>query len=173
MEALNDKELIIKVKNGEIDFFAALVKKYTPRILNFITKKIPDRADAEDIVQNSFLSFYKAVERFEPDRPVLPYLFEIVRNEMKMHWRSKKKTVSLNEDIVAGYDEPSADAEWIKQQLNTLPAEQKKALELVSDGFSYREIAEKLGKPLNTIRTIIRRARINLVQSKGYAKTGK
>lgn len=166
MDALSDKEVIRRIKNGEIDNFIYLVKRYGKQVYNFVYKKIKNRDDVEDIVQVSFLHFYQAINRFDQEKPVLPYLFEIVRNEMKMFWRSQKKTVSLDEQITVEVKEDNFERDIIKKKLESLPKEQKKAVELVSEGYSYQEIANTLRRPLNTIRTIIRRARLKLLKSK-------
>ena len=166
MNALSDKEVISRIKNGEIDYFTYLVKRYTKQIYNFISKRIKNRDDVEDIIQTSFINFYKSINRFDREKPVLPYLFEIVRNEMKMFWRSQKKTVSLDEKIVVEMKEEYIEKDIIKKKLKTLPKEQKKAIELVSEGFTYQEIAKVLSRPINTVRTIIRRARLKLGGSK-------
>ena len=166
MFKLSDQEVIVKIKNGEIDNFIYLVKKYDKQIYNFIFKKIKNRDDIEDIVQISFIRFYKAIDRFNAEKPVLPYLFEIVRNEMKMFWRSRKKTVPLDEKITAEVKDVYIEKDIINKKLESLPKEQKKAIELVGEGYSYREIAKVLNRPINTIRTIIRRTRLKLRGSK-------
>ena len=166
MLKLSDQEVIVKIKNGEIDNFIYLVKKYDKQIYNFIFKKIKNRDDIEDIVQISFIRFYKAIDRFNAEKPVLPYLFEIVRNEMKMFWRSRKKTVPLDEKITAEVKDVYIEKDIINKKLESLPKEQKKAIELVGEGYSYREIAKVLNRPINTIRTIIRRTRLKLRGSK-------
>src|SRR3989338_6744215 len=153
MQTLSDKEIVTRIKNGEIDYFTYIVKKYTNQIFNYVLKKIRDRDDCADIVQDSFLNFYKVVGRFDEERPVLPYLFQIARNEIKMHWRARKQTVRLDERIVAEEDRQSLTKDAIEKHLNKLPNEQKKALKLVSDGYSYKEIAKLLGRPVNTIIT--------------------
>src|SRR3989338_2862144 len=166
MFKLSDQEVIVKIKNGEIDNFIYLVKKYDKQIYNFIFKKIKNRDDIEDLVQISFIRFYKAIDRFNAEKPVLPYLFEIVRNEMKMFWRSRKKTVPLDEKITAEVKDVYIEKDIINKKLESLPKEQKKAIELVGEGYSYREIAKVLNRPINTIRTIIRRTRLKLRGSK-------
>ena len=165
MQILSDKEVIIRIKEGEIDYYSYIVKKYTKQIYNYVNKKINNRADVEDIVQVSFLQLYKVVGRLDLDKPVLPYLFQIAKNEMKMFWRAQKKTIPLDEKIIVEEKEEWIDLDFIKKQLVRLTKEQKKAIQLVSEGFSYKEIAKFLGKPINTIRTIIRRARMRLKKS--------
>ena len=158
----SDQEVIVKIKNGEIDYFSFIVKKYTKQIYNFVSKKIAKREDVEDIVQISFLQLYKAVGRLDKEKPVLPYLYQIVRNEMKMFWRGRKMMLPLDEEIAAEEKQESLEKELVEKQLDLLPKEQKKAVKLVSEGYSYKEIAKFLNRPLNTIRTIIRRARLKL-----------
>lgn len=165
MEKISDKEILIKIRRGEIDFYTFMVKKYSKRIYNFISRKINKREDVEDLVQISFLQLYKAINRLDLTKPVLPYLYQIARNEMKMFWRKHKVTFPLNEEIVAEEKIELFDFDFLKKQLTKLNIEQKKALQLTSDGFSYKEIAKFLGKPINTIRTIIRRARLKLTKN--------
>ena len=136
MKSLSDKEIIIKIKKGEIDYFTYIVKKYTRQIYNFTFKKIKNREDVEDIVQISFLQLYKSVGRLDLEKPVLPYLFQIVRNEMKMFWRRQKATVSLDEKIATDEKEENLEKEIVEKQIEKLPKEQKKAVKLVSQGYS-------------------------------------
>ncbi len=163
MSDLSDEEVVLRIKAGEIDFFAVIVKKYTPIVYNFVRSRLYQKEEVDDIIQNAFLSFYKAIDTFDEKRSVLPYLFEIVRNEIKMFLRSRKKTYALSESIAS--EERSQDdvvEEDIEHSLSLLPAREKQALIMVSRGYSYEEIAKKLEKPLNTVRTIIRRARLKV-----------
>jgi len=166
MLKLSDQDVIVKIKNGEIDYFSFIVKKYTKQIYNFVSKKIYKKEDVEDIVQISFLQLYKAIGRLDENKPILPYLYQVVRNEMKMFWRGRKAMLPLDEKIVAEEKEELFETELVEKQLDTLPKEQKKAVQLVSEGYSYKEIARFLRRPINTVRTIIRRARIRLTNMK-------
>lgn len=171
MNGLTDQEAIRRVKNGEINNFIYIVRKYSKAIHSYVYKKLFKKEDVDDVVQNAFLNFYKAIDRFDEKRPVLPYLFQIVKNEIKMYFRVTKKTIRLDERIIKEETEDDIEKEDIEQLLKSLPEEQKKALELVGTGFSYREIAEKLNRPINTVRTIIRRARLRLMKRREYEKT--
>jgi RNA polymerase sigma-70 factor (ECF subfamily) len=164
MGTLQDKEILIRIQKGEIDYFSFIVKKYTQQIFNYVLKKLGQRDEAEDVVQNSFLKFYRAIARFDVERPIVPYLFQIAKNEIKMYWRSKKKLLPLDEALVSYIEEDSFDQEVLLKKLEVLSGEQKKALTLVSEGYSYKEISKELQRPLNTVRTIIRRARLQIMK---------
>ena len=100
MAELSDKDIIKKIKNGEIDYYSYIVKKYTNSIFKFIERKLFKKDEVDDLVQNVFISFYKAIEKFNEQRPIKPYLFQIVQNELKMYFRSYKKSVPIDERII-------------------------------------------------------------------------
>ena len=159
---MDEKEIIQKIKNGEIEYFSHIVKAYTSRIHGYVFKKLFEKADVDDIVQNAFLKLYKSLPSFDERRPILPYLFEITKNELKMYYRSHKTTDALDERIAEKEDLSLIEEGDIHDLLNQLPDEQKKALVWTSEGYSYEEIAKKLGRPLNTVRTIIHRGRLTV-----------
>lgn len=163
MKSLTDQEVVKKIKSGQIELFSQIVKNHTDRIYNFIAKRIKNRQDVEDLVQETFLQLYKNLDKFDEKRPLAPYLFQIARNEMKMFWRSQKKTVALDERIVSEEE----NVEWIsehdtEQALRFLTAEERQILQSLNEGYSYKEIAKKFKKPLNTVKTIIRRTRLKV-----------
>lgn len=157
-----DKDVIVKIRNGEIDYFSFLVKKYTPPIFRYIKAKLFQKLDVDDLVQNTFLSFYKAITRFDEEKPILPYLFQIAKNELKMYFRSHKQTVTLDDSLKVTNEYPELYIEDYSSTLEKLSDEQQEILQLLQEGYSYEEIAKKCRRPVNTIRTIIRRTRLQV-----------
>ncbi len=154
-----DKEIIESIRRGEIDKFSTIVEKYTTGVYRFISLKIYNKDDVDDLVQESFINFYKAIEKFDTKRPVLPYLLEIAKNEMKMYFRSHKKALPLNENMVTEKD----DIETFDMNiLKHLTAEESRLLRDFSEGFSLAEIGRKYRVPVNTVKSKVRRARIKL-----------
>ena len=166
MIELSDKDIIAKIKNGEIDYYSLLVKKYTDTIYRFIKLKIRKDEDAEDLTQNVLISFYRAIDRFDESKPVRPYLYQIVRNELKMFYRSHKTILPLKEEMVGETEEAMV---FDESNLKVLNKTEKEILLLVYEGASYEEIAKQFKKPLNTIKSIIRRARLKVKLA--YEKT--
>ena len=162
MKKISDKEVILRIKNGEIDYFEYIVKKYSQKIYQLIKSKLTLKEDAEDLTQNTFIKFYKAIDHLKEDLPIMPYLSQIAKNELKMFYRSKKKTISLDEKILLVDDRLITKLEKEEIDLRRLNHQEKKILLMLAEGFSYLEIAKKFKKPLNTIKSIIRRARIKL-----------
>lgn len=164
MRQLSERDIILKIKKGEIDYFSYVVKKYTKPIHGFIVKKIYRKEDVDDLVQQSFLQLYKAIARFDERRPVLPYLYQIAKNEMKMYFRSFKHTVPLDEWINIHDDAPLhwGELDEARNLLASLPEQQRKVLKLLSEGYSYEQIAHEFGKSINTIKTMVRRSRLKI-----------
>ncbi len=163
MLSIEDKELIQKIKQGHLEYFSTIVHTYTKPIYAYIARRISEKDDVEDIVQTTFLDFYAHIDYFDEALPILPYLYGIAKNQVKMYFRAEKQTVSLDERIAATTEDVGDFTdESMQDMLRDLPSEQKNILELLYEGYTYEEIAEKTDKPLNTIRTIIRRTRLKL-----------
>lgn len=161
---LSEQKIIEKIKHGELEHFEYIVNSYTKHIMRYIAARLFDKNDTDDIVQNTFIKFYKALNRFDNNRPVLPYLFEIAKNELKMYFRSHKTTVSLEEVAHTTAQKEKIKTDPVNELLESLSAVEQKALQLVGEGYSYQEIAQKIKKTLTNTKTIIRRARIKLKQ---------
>ena len=158
MAGLHDKEIIKKIKNGEIDFYSYIVKKYTTQIYQYIKAKLFKKEEVDDLVQNVFISFYKAIENFNEEKPIKPYLFQIVKNELKMYFRSYKKNIPLDEKIVF---EDKYEELKIKD-IKFLNSQEKVIFEYINEGYSYEEVAKFVKKPLNTVKSIVRRGRLKI-----------
>jgi len=165
MAELSDKDIVKKIKNGEIDYYSYIVKKYTTLIYLYIKRRLFKKDETDDLVQNVFISFYKAIEKFDEERPIKPYLFQIVQNELKMYFRSYKKSLPLDESIVSA----DKQEELIVEDLKLLNDQEKGIFQYISEGYSYQEIAKIFKKPLNTIKSIVRRERLKI--KKIYEKT--
>jgi len=170
MQDKSDRETLLRIKQGYIDDYTILVHKYTSPIFRYVSSRLFDKMEAEDLVQNVFISFYKAIERFDEKKKILPYLFEIAKNELKMYYRSHKETVTLDDQIGYGQTEETLYQTDKAALLKELNKEQKNIMQMLIDGYSYKDIATKLHKPLNTTRTLIRRIRLSLI-SKQHEKT--
>lgn len=165
---LSDAEIIRLIREGRIDYFEHITRTHTKHIYHFIKSRLFEKNDVDDLVQNTFLSFYKALKHFDSSKPILPYLYQIARNELKMYYRSHKQTLPLDvaaENTIGKQDQYAGTGD-LHRKMSILSEDQQLALKLIGEGYSYQEIADRLKKPLNTARTIIRRARLSIKQEK-------
>lgn len=170
---MEDKEVIGHIRRGEIDWYGVLVKKYTNRIYQYVSSRLFDKNEADDIVQKTFINFYRAIERFDGKKEVLPYLYEIAKNELKMFYRSRRASVPLNEETAAGVPAQPVTETDLDDILRPVAPEQKTALRMLYEGYTYKEIAGSLKRPVNTVRTLIRRARLLLTVQKNHETPGR
>lgn len=156
---ISDSEIILKIKQGEINYYSSIVEKYMPNIIRYIKAKLFNKLDVDDLVQNTFINFYKSINNFDSEKPISPYLYKIASNELKMYYRAHKSTVTLDEKYNISYD-PSFFIDDYSPYTKLLTQEQQTILKLLQAGHTYQEIANKIKKPINTVRTIIRRTRL-------------
>lgn len=167
-------------QNHEI---SGIVAKERPRLRNFIRRRVPDPADAEDIVQEVFYELVEANRLLMPIEHVTGWLFRVARNRITDLFR-KKKPESFSEAISKDEDGkrlrvedllPSPDAgpdalylrnmllEELELALDELPENQREvfvAHEL--EGRSFKEIAAKTGVSVNTLLSRKRYAMLHL-----------
>ena len=140
--------------------------------------------DAEDLVQETFLNAFRALDRFEEGTNLRAWLFRILNNAFISQYRRRKRRPSSSLDDVTEYylydhlaeggiapaqENPEEEAlsrigdERVLAALEELPVEFRQ-VELLADveGFSYREIADILGIPIGTVMSRLYRARRRL-----------
>lgn len=158
---LSEKEIIGKIQNGEINYFEIFVKKYSQILYHYARKKLPCDSDAEDVVQNSFIKIYKKIDKFDTSKSFYPFIFTVLKNEISDFYRKYQKKFELNENLkTRDYSniEAKIDVDFL---FSKIKPEYKNILDLYYlQGLSYNEIAGKIKKPINTVKTIIRRAKI-------------
>lgn len=149
---------------------AEAVSRERARLKNFIRQRVPDPAEAEDILQDVFYEFVEAYRLPEPIEQAGAWLYRVARNRIIDRFRKKKETplteIASNEDeehwleeiLPAATDGPEAAyarsllLKAIQAALNELPPEQCAVfLAHEIEGKSFNEIARESGAPLGTL----------------------
>jgi RNA polymerase sigma-70 factor (ECF subfamily) len=144
---------------GFYDLFSGLAHALALRILR-------DRQEAEDVVQEVFMQAWRQADRFDLSRGT-PEAWVCMMARSRALDRLRRRA-SRREEPEDAAPAPTlvprnAEAIAVRDALHTLPAPQRRALELAYyDGLTQAEIAERLGEPLGTIKTRIRTAMIRL-----------
>jgi RNA polymerase sigma factor (sigma-70 family) len=166
---------------------AEAFRRERARLGQFIKRRVPDAADAEDILQEVFFELVETARLLEPVEQVGAWLFRVARNRITDLFRKKQHRVSmsstgLNDGDVENADDPSIDdllpseqsgpeaqyarrilLEALEEALNELPPEQREvfvAHEL--DGLSFKQLAVQSGTPINTLLSRKRYAVLHL-----------
>lgn len=189
-----DAALMLRVKQGDVAAFEALVEKYKQPVINLIYRTLPDAAEAEDLAQNVFVQVYKAADRYRVSAKFSTWLYTIARNLClnEIRRRSRHPADSLDASFSDEDDLPTRQYEDAKvtaapdavlngelvakvdQAIADLPENQRTALLLCrEEELSYEEIAEVLGCSLSATKSLIHRGRETLKQKlKPYLRTG-
>jgi len=108
-----EKYLLEQIRRGSAQAWAQLVERYQGRLLAFARSRLPQRADAEDILQDTFLSFLKGLANFRQEASLETYLFTILRRKIINTYRSKaSRDTCLLQDLyqsAVGADSTAGD----------------------------------------------------------------
>ena len=165
----DDHALVELSLKGDDVAFEYLFNRYAEAIRRLLILRIGSPDDANDLLQETFIKVYLRLERYNADYTFGQWVYSIARNTLVDHLRRKSGDVSLDERFrVPLATAPSPEESVIINQtrahfynaLEELTPEYRQVIEMrFLEEYSYEEIAEKLGRPLNTIKTQIRRAR--------------
>ena len=176
----SDAALAHLAATGDDRAFERLVRRHKDGIYRLLRRYTADPDEAYEAVQEAFIAAWKALDRYDPDRPFLTWLQTIAIN--KVRDRGRRTAVrrlffgaaGLDGEAMAAVDSgDAADQAVIDQQLarrldlaiGQLPAALKEALLLTAfEGYSHEEAGGMLGVSAKTIETRAYRARKLLAQ---------
>ena len=96
----DDEKLLEAIHQKKENAWSLLIERYQGRLLNFAVSKLKQQADAEDIIQDTFISFIKGMEKYRGEVSLETYLFTILRNKIIDRYRSSNfKSISLLQDV--------------------------------------------------------------------------
>jgi RNA polymerase sigma-70 factor (ECF subfamily) len=161
-----DGELIVRAGDGDRGAFEVLYRRYARPVFGLALRRLGDRGRAEDAVQETFASVWRAARSYRPERgPGGPWLYAVARNAITDRSRAR------NEPAVEAPDQESrepgppdrAEASWVAwrvhRALEELSQNERSVIELAYwGGLSQSEVADYLGIPLGTVKTRTRAA---------------
>ena len=188
----SDVRLMLEFQDGNKVSFETLMRKYFPRLVNFIFRYVNSREAAEDLTQEVFLRVYKSGSSYKPQSKFQTWVFTIARNlSLNELRRNKYKTVSLD----ATFSSDDGELKWqvedpnsaspddevlrrekaaaVKAAIDGLPENQRVAVLLRRyEQFSYEEIAQTMNVSSKAVKSLLSRARESLKNKlSGWFKT--
>jgi RNA polymerase sigma-70 factor (ECF subfamily) len=174
---LEERTWLTRHCRGDASAFPALLEAYRRPVFGYLVRNGVAEADRDDIFQSIFLKIHAAAQSYDPTRPLGPWLFTIVANTVRNHFRAQAVPFTMvpRDDPLDPLDPPDpnpgpehiAEARetiaWLEEALLALPAVQREVLLLVTIvGLRQQDAANSLNLPLNTVKTHLRRARLAL-----------
>src|SRR4051794_35224257 len=166
-ETADDGDLILRIGSGDRGAFELLYQRYARSVFGLALRRLGDRGRAEDAVQETFTSIWRAAPSFKPERgPGGAWLYAVARNAIidRSRARTESPIETPVDTVEPGQGPPErAEAGWVAwrvhRALEELPERERAVVELAYwSGLSQSEIADYLGIPLGTVKTRTRSA---------------
>jgi RNA polymerase sigma-70 factor, ECF subfamily len=175
---IDDDELMLRFAAGDGQAFEVLFARYHGAVYGYAASLLHDAARAEDVLQEVFLIVIREVNRYRPGGTFRAWLLRLCRNQCLNLLAARQRHALVLADPTSAPDACPAespvaehhllvsdDLTWLLARLERLPAAQREALLLVArEGLGYAEAATVMDLPLNSVKTLIHRARGQLAQ---------
>ncbi len=177
---VSDGDLAAMARTGSEAAFAMLMQRYKGRVYRLALNSVADPDEALDVVQETFLSAYRALARYDPVRPMASWLAAIALNRCRDRARRRalrqfffgaRPVDDLADTVAAGDPDPAqsaADRQELAQvrlAIARLPASLREPLLLCTvEEMRHADAAALLGISPKAVETRIRRARAKLTE---------
>lgn len=181
----NEKENLFEIQTG-INFQSTYTKYY-PKLVYYINKMCRDEQVAEDLAMDSFMMALDKIKKYDKTKSQFStWLFTIAKNLTLQSLKTSKKSVSIDNEVdedgttMKDFIEDSSyimeehnnenvfekKADLIKNEIKHLKEPYRTVIEMREiEQMAYKDISEKLGRNLSTIKSQIRGARKILIQN--------
>lgn len=167
-----DRALIAAAARGDRQAFDTLVRLNTPRMYRVALRIVGDPGDAEDVVQDAWISAWRALHAYRGDAAAATWLYRVVSNAALAHLRRRRPTVPIDdgaEERLSDVDDPhgperatlrAEEAAAVHRAVASLEPSQRVPLVLREfEGLSYEEVAAVLEVSVPAVRSRLHRAR--------------
>lgn len=178
---LNDSELVEVIQNQNREIYKELFRRYQRKLFVYIFHLVGNKDETEDILQNVFVKTYKNIENFDKEKKFSSWIYRIAHNEAVNFLKRKNKKFFVSwEDVSASKDKLEMNSSneipediWMQQEvtqeignaMEKLPDKYKQILMYrYFSEYSYDKIGQILDKPVNTVGTLINRAKKKLYE---------
>ncbi len=171
---LDERRLLPLYVGGDKRAFVELLTRYRAPVFGYLVRCGVPAAVRDDLFQEIFEKVHRSASSYQPDRPLKPWLFTVVANTVRSHYRRQRVDQLVFVEERAAGDLPDAQAlaesretlAFIEAEIQRLPFVQREVMVLCCiEGLEAQEVATILDAPVNTIKTHLRRARLTLTRA--------
>jgi len=168
---VTEADLIRAAQAGDRDALIQLLKDIEKQVYRTAYYILKNEQDAMDASQEALIRIYKKIDTYQEKAKFSTWVQRIVTNICIDHCRRKKETMSIDEYELPIQDQANVEEEVefthmakdIREAINLLPEHHRIVITLrYLQDFSYSEIAESLELPINTVKSHLFRARLQL-----------
>jgi RNA polymerase sigma-70 factor (ECF subfamily) len=185
----SDEELLGSFRRGKREAFGVLVRRYQGELFGYLRRYLGDSTLAEDVFQNTFLQVYTKIGKYDPGRPVRPWLYTIATHQAidALRRQGRQQAVSLEQERVNGTGDelhylldmletpgpsPPEHAEGeerrllVREGVNRLPDFLRQVVILAYyQGLKYKDIADIMDIPVGTVKSRLHAALLRLQEA--------
>jgi len=164
------EQTIRRFLGGEEEAFDRLVREWETKVYNLAWRYLGNREDAQDVVQETFLSVYQSLRSLHDPKSFPAWLYRIALNHCRAGWRNRSNDLSLDDPLpVHGGDEkgkpiaellrieardPLETVDLIRKSLASISEDHRAAIILKEYmGLNLEEVAEVMDCPLSTAKS--------------------
>jgi RNA polymerase sigma-70 factor (ECF subfamily) len=175
-----DRALAARAVDGDFDAFESLVRKYQARTYAVALGMMKNAAEAEEVVQDTFLTAFEKLSSFRGESAFSSWLYRVTMNHCLMRLRKKRPSTPGDDDflddqaaargLALSGDAPrspdtAVDDHRLRDAIDTalaeLPDDMRAVLLLRAfEGLSNQEVAELLGDTVSAVKSRLHRARL-------------
>ena len=167
-----EHDLVERLQGRDPQAMMELYDQYGRLLYSIIFRAVNDTGIAEDLTQETLLRVWNRIGTFQGEKGSLqPWLVTIARNQAFDYLRSVRRNPALSSTSLEDLEQAGAfytpedqlervaSQKAVKQALESLKEDQREVIELTHfEGLSQTEIAERLRKPLGTVKGLVRSA---------------
>jgi len=178
---MSDEDLMVSVREGQVDNFDVLLKRHETRVISFAYRMVGNYESARDILQQAFLKILEQSDHYEPRALFSTFLYQVTRNlcinELKRS--ARRRSVSLDQELYSDADQVTFlrdalpdDSDTpdtllgraevraaIRKAIANLPPIYREVVVLrIFEELPYREISKITGAGENTVKSRMRYA---------------
>ncbi|AEB11813.1 RNA polymerase sigma factor [Marinithermus hydrothermalis] len=167
-----EEELLVRTASGDQAALAELYRRMAPRVLALATRILGSREEAEEVLQDTFVKLYRDGHRYTPEKSsARTFVLTVARNLAisRLRARSARPTKAPLDVHDPGFSHPAPEPPdlttrvVVRRALEQLEADERRLLEeAFFMGYTHKELAQRHGLPLGTVKTRLRRALLKL-----------
>ena len=150
------RAIVLRVRGGDLEAFGALVRRHELGVRAYLAARLEDRHEAEDLAQEVFVTAYRNLESFAPDRPLSAWLRGIASNLLRNHLRKRRESWGADAFLAALVDkvvpDPGLAVEALRRCVAGLDAPSR---ELVEHRYAQEQPLAEIGQALDLKRSAL------------------
>jgi RNA polymerase sigma-70 factor (ECF subfamily) len=170
----DDADLVVRFAAGDDLAVKAVYERFARPVLTVAMSALGRRDLADEVVQTTMLKAWRAAGTFDPSREMAPWIYAIARRvAIDIHRREARAPIPTEPAVEIPVEPLSFTRTWeaweVRSAVDHLPADERDVVRLAHmGGLTHREIADRLGVPLGTVKSRSSRAHRRLAAMLGH-----